>query len=93
MPMIRPPNADTSILHPTDDVPQMMECQRADNDMHGNRSQAAAMRRTNVLQPRDDLQQSIHGDLLLLPTVIARTSCATFVSFRHSNDVAMEQRT
>jgi hypothetical protein len=32
-------------------VPQMMECQRAHNDMHGNHSQAAAMRRTNVLQP------------------------------------------
>jgi hypothetical protein len=61
-------------------VPQMMECQRADNDMHGNHSQAAAMQRTNILQPARQFAAIIHGDLLLLPTLISRTSCAMFVS-------------
>jgi len=51
MPMIELPDADTPIDIPQVMVPQMMECQRADNDMHDNHSQAAAMRRTNVLQP------------------------------------------
>jgi hypothetical protein len=51
MPMIELPDADTRIDIPQVMVPQMMECQRADNDMHDNHSQAAAVRRTNVLQP------------------------------------------
>jgi hypothetical protein len=55
MPMIELPDADTPIDIPQVMVPQMMECQRADNDMHDNHSQAAAMRRTNVLQPARQL--------------------------------------
>jgi hypothetical protein len=70
----------------------MMECQRADNDMHDNHSQAAAMRRTNVPQPARQFA-AINSRRLVVAAhshlSAVRRSCRSVIR----SNVAAEQRT
>jgi len=74
MPTIKSPNADIV-------DPQMMECQCADNDMHGH-SQAAESGDKCSATGRTRCSDQC-----------TETSCATLVSLSHSIDVATQQRT